>query len=237
MPGKTDDELGSGWSVAAAFVRLIQASILAFLLASSVTLIGSAPSVAQSSRTETRILFNIPAQPIESALDVYSAVTGREIFYDGVLASGRRSSPVRGEFVPEQALRDLLIGSGLVARATGQTSFMLAPASRASSAAYQPYFAMLQTKVSRALCGSAETRPGDIDLLLRIWVAPTGVIQRVQLQDAPDDRAGENVFAAALRGVPVGVPPSGMPQPITMAILAREVGVSMACSDTRTGFQ
>lgn len=236
MLGKANDEPRSGRNIDPALVRLYQALISVLRLISSLTIIGSAPSLAESSRPEAKIEFNIPAQPIASALDIYSAVTGREIFYDGALAKGRRSSPVQGGLAPDEALRSLLVGTGLIARATGQASFTLAPSPRvASAAAYQPYFAMLQTKVSRALCGHAETRPRNVDLLLRIWIAPSGTVQRALLLDQPADRAGEESFDAALRGLPIGTPPSDMPQPVIMAILARSAGGSAGCGDSSAG--
>jgi hypothetical protein len=232
MPGKADDALRSCGNVAAALVRRFQSLILGLVVVSSLAIIASGPGLAEASRPEAKVDFNIPAQPIASALDIYSAVTGREIFYDGALAKGRRSSTVQGSLAPEEALRSLLVGTGLVARATGRASFMLAPSSHAGGVAYQPYFAMLQTKVSRALCGHAETRPRDADLLLRIWVAPSGIVQRAQLLDQPDDHAGEESFDAVLRGMPVGAPPADMPQPVMMAILARNAGGSTGCSDS-----
>jgi hypothetical protein len=181
--------------------------------------------------------FNIPAQPIANALDIYSAVTGRAIFYDGALAAGRRSGPVQGVLAPEAALRQLLIGTGLVARATGQASFMLAPVSpaRMAGVAYQSYFAGLQEKVSRVLCGHAETRPGNADMLIRIWIAPTGTVQQAQLLDASDDGIRGDAFAVALRGVPVGAPPPDLPQPIMMAILAPSVRGPIGCGDSMAG--
>jgi secretin/TonB-like protein len=181
------------------------------------------------------VRFDIAAQPIIQALDRYSAVTGREVFYDGALATGRRSNSVRGMFAPDVALRELLAGTGLTAKATGDNSFTLksaAPA-RVASTAFQSYFADVQTKVSHALCARAETRPADHDRLVRIWVAASGAVEQAQLVDLSDAQVtAPSMGEAALRGLPVGAPPAGMPQPVVMAILA---GTPSACSEFVTG--
>lgn len=188
-----------------------------------------------AARPNEMVRFDIAAQPIIQALDQYSAVTGREVFYDGALATGRRSNSVRGMFAPDVALRELLVGTGLAAKATGDNSFTLksaAPA-RVGSTAFQSYFADVQTKVSHALCARAETRPADHDRLVRIWVAANGAVEQAQLVDLSDAQAtAPGMGEAALRGLPVGAPPAGMPQPVVMAILA---GASSACSESVTG--
>ncbi len=179
------------------------------------------------------VRFDMASQPITRALDQYSALTGREVFYDGALAAGRRSNPVRGELAPDAALRELLVGTGLTARATGAASFTLKVApTRASTAAFQSYFATIQMKVSHALCTRAETRPADHDRLVRLWVATSGVIERAQLVNLSDEAApASEVDPALLRGLPVGPPPPDMPQPVVMAILA---GAPSACREVAT---
>jgi hypothetical protein len=190
--------------------------------------------VQQSVAAETnhKVRFEIEAQPIIQALDQYSAVTGRDIFYDGALARGRRSSPLNGVFAPDLALNELLIGTGLTAKATGKNSFTLKTAAlvRAGSLAFQSYFAHIQTKVAHAFCSRAETQSAGYDRLIRIWVASNGSVERAQLVNLSEEaqsKAGD-IGEITLRGLPVGVPPEGMPQPVVMAILA---GAPLACSE------
>jgi len=195
------------------------------------------PSHDAVSRTRSPIQFAIAAQPLAVALDTYSVISGLELYYDGDLAVGRRSHAVEGRLVPDVALRELLIGSGLVARATGPNSFTitLGPTLRPASAAHQSYFATIQARVSQVLCAHAETRPGRADVLLQLWIASTGTVQHAQLLDAPKSDVRENAFAAALRGVSIGVaPPAELPQPITMAIFARTSGESTGCGGVTT---
>lgn len=182
------------------------------------------------------VRFEIPAQSVAEALDNYSAATGLEVFYDGALAVGRRSNAVQGTLAPDVALRELLVGTGLVARATGATSFTLVPAlsTHTSNIVYQSYFAVVQAKVGRALCARAETRPGDVDLIVRIWIAATGAVQQAQIINGSDAAATEPTAAVALRGLSIGPPPPDMPQPVTMAILARAKGAA-GCNEFAAG--
>jgi hypothetical protein len=186
-------------------------------------------SVRQSARL---IHFSIPAQPIASALDAYGAATGLEVYYDGALASGRRSSAVVGWLAAEAGLRELLVGTGLVLQVTGEGSITVVPArhTRASSAAYQSYFAGVQSKIAKALCSRGDTRPGEDNVLLKIWIASSGVVQQIAVLDSVDAQA----YATALRGVAFAVPPVGMPQPVTVAILARRAGEPTGCPDPIT---
>lgn len=188
-----------------------------------------------ASQTRSPIQFAIAAQPLAAALDAFGVTSGVELYYDGDLAVGRRSHAVEGRLAPEAALQNLLAGSGLAARATGPNSFIITldSALRLPSASHQSYFAMIQARVSQALCAHAETRPGDTDLLVQLWIASTGIVQRAQLLDPPGGEMRESVFATALRGVPIGAaPPPELPQPITMAILARAKGEPTGCGSS-----
>jgi TonB family protein len=80
-------------------------------------------------------LFNIPAQPLASALQAYSAVTGDEVILDGRLAASKRSSAVVGLFTSETALRMLLDGTDLTIRHTGPQDVTLVAADAIGSGA------------------------------------------------------------------------------------------------------
>lgn len=63
--------------------------------------------------------FNIPAQSLDSALAAYAAATGVQVLYDSRVTSGLQSPGVSGPLAPEEALRRLVAGSGLLVRFTG----------------------------------------------------------------------------------------------------------------------
>jgi hypothetical protein len=192
-----------------------------------------------------QVSFDIPAQPLVSALDAYSTATGREVFYDGALVLGRRSSPVSGMLLPDAALRALLQGTGFAPRATGPHSFTVSlapqppvdlsqPPAPAEGSGYEPYFAMLQAVLRQALCRTAETRPGRYQLVVRLWLASSGAVQRSQLLGSTGSRQRDSAFAAALRLVKVNLPPpAGMPQPLTMVVLPRPSDAGEECSALR----
>src|SRR5262249_40095830 len=78
-------------------------------------------------RQPAPILFDILAQPLETALDAYGAASGVQVLYRTSLTAGRRSARVRGILMPEAALNALLAGTGLTARYTTDDSFTLVP--------------------------------------------------------------------------------------------------------------
>lgn len=87
---------------------------------------GVAAAAAQSApETGGAIAFDIPAQPLGDALRAFSIQTRIQIAIPGEDAAGEVSSPVRGAYVPSEALAMLLRGTGLEARRTGARSFAL----------------------------------------------------------------------------------------------------------------
>lgn len=176
------------------------------------------------------ISFDIPSQPVATALDAYSTASGRELFYDGALAAGRRSNALSGRLSPDAALQSLLIGTGLVAHvdAAARVVLMPAPAMREPSGADRSYFAVAQGRLAPILCSHAETRPGNADRLLRVWIAASGTIARAELVDLGGGE-GAVIDAAALHGVLLGKPPADMQQPLTLAIFAQASGQRSTC--------
>jgi hypothetical protein len=63
--------------------------------------------------------FEIPEQPLASALAQFATLSGVDIAYRQSLAAGRRSRAVHGEIPAAVALQILLQGTGLAARFTG----------------------------------------------------------------------------------------------------------------------
>jgi iron complex outermembrane recepter protein len=97
---------------------------LGALLLSTVAILAIAPqAIAQTVRQ-----FSIPAQSVSSALVRYSTLTGVNLVYDGELSGGLRSSAVNGQLSQEQALGQLLAGTGLTYRfGANDTVTIIAP--------------------------------------------------------------------------------------------------------------
>jgi hypothetical protein len=187
----------------------------------------------QAAQIDKTAKFVIVSQPLAGALDTYSRLSGLEVAYDGALAAGRWSHSVDGFLAPDKALRQLLIGTGLSARITSQTSFTVAPITQPviANAGERTYFASVQHNVARALCGFRETWLHNTDIIIQLWVDRAGLVQRAELLDAPPH---ERALVEALHGVSIGKPPLDLPQPITVAILARSGNQPTGCAPTFT---
>lgn len=96
-------------------------SMIALLMGSVALVSLAAPAQAQSggsttaSRGQTRT-FDIPSQPLSTALTVFGDQTGIQITGDTCILDGKRSQAVKGSYAPAQALSVLLGGTGITFR-------------------------------------------------------------------------------------------------------------------------
>lgn len=70
-------------------------------------------------------VFNIPAQPLSDALTAFGRQSGLQITYQPELAAGLSSRAVSGSYTPEQALQQLLTGTGVAYRFTNDRTVTL----------------------------------------------------------------------------------------------------------------
>lgn len=83
------------------------------------------PLEAQAGRTST---FDIPAQPLSQALMAFGRQSGMQIAVDSSAVAGKTSVPVAGSMTADQALRQLLSGSGLTYQFTSANAVTVAGA-------------------------------------------------------------------------------------------------------------
>jgi hypothetical protein len=193
-------------------------------------------SVAQSDSalSSRSISFDIPAQPLDQALNAFSTTSGLQIFYENSLTTGHRSTAVKGEFERLMALEILMSGSGLTARVIADDTVSVGkPVSadpdtdgrpnRRSELAYLPYYGVLQAGAMKALCGSTETAPGTYHIVLQYWIDRTGKIAYSKLisSSGNDERDAAIVKSVQDLALP---PPGNLPQPVTMAIEPAKTG-------------
>lgn len=89
-------------------------------LASAVSLVAiSAPVAAQTAT------FKVPSQDVSSAVRQLARQARIQIVVTGRMAEGRRTQPVSGSMPVEQALEQMLAGTGLIARSTGTGTFVI----------------------------------------------------------------------------------------------------------------
>lgn len=98
----------------------------------------AADAAADSAREQQRLRFDIPPQPLDEALASYGISSGVQVLYGASLTGGLRSSAVQGEMTRQQALAQLLAGTGLSYRFTAERSATLSveSAPRQGSAAW-----------------------------------------------------------------------------------------------------
>lgn len=186
--------------------------------------------------TVDELQFDIPAQSLAKALRAYSEMTGVEVFYDGTLAIGRSSSAVKGRLTATRGLDVLLEDSGYVARSTeisNTVTIIPAPSTAAlhqSFERFQPYFAMLQDRLSNLLCRMEDAHPASEKVTLRFWLSRSGVVLHTQLLQPRDDDSWRRTYATRASGLDIGMaPPVGLPQPLTMVVYPPLAGEKTDC--------
>ncbi|MDF1747853.1 MAG: TonB-dependent receptor [Alphaproteobacteria bacterium] len=85
----------------------------------------AAPKVAQLQGEQN---FDIPAQPLTDALVAFGQQSGVQVTVDGTVARDVSAPAVQGTMTSEQALRQLLAGSGLIYTMSGSTVAIERPA-------------------------------------------------------------------------------------------------------------
>ena len=98
---------------------------MALILASASLAFADPPALPQ--RTQT---FDIPSQPLSSALRELGTKTSLNLLYENNIAARQRSPPVVGSMTREAALAAMLDGTGLLYRFTGADAAVIFPPDR-----------------------------------------------------------------------------------------------------------
>ena len=108
-------------------------ALLRAFLISSTALVPLGSAAAQSQRAavgQSMPTFDIPAQPLSSALTAFARQSGVKLAYPASLAVGKSAPELRGPLARQEALRRLLAGSGLSYRFTSTNAVtIIGPAS------------------------------------------------------------------------------------------------------------
>jgi hypothetical protein len=205
--------------------------------------------------TDSTISFNIPSQPLASALETYSSATGREALYNSNLIGDRKSRSIAGKLTPDVALERLLDGTGLSPRYLADGSFVVlstpeaAPPGRveAPSATFDRYYALIQDSLRKALCTNDRALPGGYRVVALLWIGASGTVVRHERLDALSARdagaateTNEGIDQTLDHLAISEPPPAGFAQPVTVVVVPQADGVTMGCSsrsDDRAGFR
>ncbi|WP_049750597.1 TonB-dependent siderophore receptor [Nitrobacter winogradskyi] len=89
--------------------------------------IANAPVIApaQAQQAVRTVQFSIPAQPLSSAIDAFSRVTGWQVGYSSDIARSTTTRAVSGAMTPAQALQTMVAGTGVKVSITGPASAAL----------------------------------------------------------------------------------------------------------------
>lgn len=188
---------------------------------------------------EARLVFDIPAQALETALEAYGGVSGRDVLYHSNLAIGRRSNAVHGRLSPDTALAILLEGTGLSARYETGGSYVLQATPPTADPPLPPpvdlYYARIQTALRTALCIGNQVRPGTYRVALRLWIDSSGSVFRHERLSSAGEPSLDNGIDQKLSSLRIGAPPpSSLAQPITIVILPQADGTTMGCDAHET---
>jgi hypothetical protein len=197
---------------------------------------------SEQNADEVPTRFDIPAQPLATALEQFMGTANVSVVVDSAAIAGRTSAALHGQFSPEGGLRSLLIGTGIDPRPIGSRAYTLAPLPHAGAAQSLPRFTnyamAIQQAVTNALCQRDETRPTQYRLVMRLWLNPEGTVTQVKLGVSTGSPGLDMAIENALEHIRVGAPvPAGLPQPVKLAILPRATSSDPGCSPNNMGEQ
>ncbi len=199
------------------------------------------------------IHFALPAQPLGDALKVYGNLTQLSVLAQSKLIDNRVSAPVYGDYSADDALQRLLIGTGLKASFTDvdeavivpQLASVPPPSATAPSATIaasaidgvladgdnRMYAAMVQTRVTEALCKSPQTRPGSYRLVVRLRIDNVGSVVMSHLVGSTGLPERDAAIERTLLTLEMdSAPPSTLRQPITLLMRPYGNGVDTDCA-------
>lgn len=213
--------------------------------------LGAAPSsqlAADSAAQQDKALFDfdIPAQPLDAALDQYAQITGQPAVFPSELVDGRIGSAVAGRYSAESGLQMLLQGTGLMAAQRssrlGQTFVLQPHAVPAADAprggftalfAEEGYAGLVQSRIWQSLCADERTRPDDYSALLRFQLGADGRLHHARLLGSSGDADRDVALLDALRRVRIGrAPPPGIAQQLlTLALTPDDPVNGLQCKE------
>lgn len=190
-------------------------------------------SDSQKNITIESLAFDIPAQPLQNALDAFGALTGYSGLYGTESTSGRLSTPLLGNYTPNTALSLMLEGTGLAAYFTAIDAFVLEPATVTSAMVAErdhSYDGLLQTQVRDVFCRDPLIAPGNYRIALRFHLDAKGRVLRPLLLDTTGDSGRDNAILFALRRVDIGYGPADISKPFFMLILPQALASVRDCT-------
>ncbi|WP_286068562.1 TonB C-terminal domain-containing protein [Stenotrophomonas sp. 57] len=172
--------------------------------------------------------YDIPAQPLEQAIERFSVISGWSVMYPGELAAGRNSHALRESLAPLPALQVLLQDSGIKAEVIGDQRVVLR---RSTSSTAKPgvgpelpdaerrrRYGGLQQRLRAAFCNDPELAPGRYAATLRFSVGSDGQVHSPELLSGSGNARRDARLLQALQALTVAADAAALPQPVTLQI-------------------
>ena len=204
--------------------------------------LGPGQSAARAHDVVAQQPFDLPAQPLERALEQFSVVSGWSVMYPATLADGRTSRAVQGVLLPARALDQLLAGTGLVAQTVGEGRVVVrevtdtpavpvAAGDGLESAERRRRYGQVQQALRHAFCDDPLLAPGDYTAELAFTVGDDGRVHDPKLLTGSANPRRDQHLLQAMAALQLPVAVAALAQPVTLQIFP--VSDGRDCGPTR----
>lgn len=172
--------------------------------------------------------YDIPAQPLEQAVEHFSVISGWSVMYPGDLAAGRSSHALQGDLPPLLALQALLQNSGVEAEVIGEQRVVLRRGASSAGPATldaglpdaerRRRYGGLQQRLRDAFCGDPDLAPGRYAATLRFSVGNDGQVYSPELLSGSGNARRDARLLQALQALTLAADAAALPQPVTLQI-------------------
>ena len=172
--------------------------------------------------------YDIPAQPLEQAVERFSVISGWSVMYPGDLAAGRSSHALRASLAPLPALQVLLQDSGIEAEVIGEQRVVLRRGGQSAAEAdvgtglpeaeRRRRYGGLQQRLRAAFCDDPDLAPGRYAATLRFSVGNDGQVLSPELLSGSGDARRDARLLQALQALTLAADAAALPQPVTLQI-------------------
>lgn len=172
--------------------------------------------------------YDIPAQPLEQAVERFSVISGWSVMYPGDLAAGRSSHALRASLPPLPALQALLQDSGVEAEVIGEQRVVLRRGMPSAAehgvgaelpeAERRRRYGGLQQRLRAAFCDDPEIAPGRYAATLRFRIDGAGNVSEPELLSGSGSDRRDAHLLQAMQGLVLATETAALPQPVTLQI-------------------
>ncbi|WP_432743134.1 TonB-dependent receptor [Methylobacter sp. G7] len=147
-------------------------------MGNQVTFCHAVPALSAEDKAQ-KTQFDLPSSDLASALNSFAEKTGMELSYPASMVAGAKSKPLKGSYGTQQGLNELLRGTGLAYRLTGDNSVTL---EKAAVAEPQPRPTTLKAMTVTAKAGATDAYQVETSTAgTKIPVEITRVPQSIQV--------------------------------------------------------